>query len=175
MEMNERPVPAPPPGEFAAATLRDHGEELRRFLRRRVVRSQDLADLVQEVYLRLLRINVSESVRDPLAYVFGIAANVASEFQMRERRSRTVYDSELMQTAADAADELPEGDGGAYFEHQVNQALAALPPMKLAVLLLERREGLSQAQIAEKLGLSVHTVKKYNVEALAQVRASLQR
>ncbi|MDN5782297.1 MAG: RNA polymerase sigma factor [Luteimonas sp.] len=161
--------------EFAASTMHQHGEALQRFLRGRVARPQDLGDLVQEVYLRLLRVRKHDEVLNPLAYVYGIAANVASEFQMRERRDRTVYDSELMQTAADAPAELPDGEGGAYFEHQVNQALAALPPMRLAVLLLERREGLSQPQIAEKLGLSAHTVKKYSVEALAHVRASLQR
>lgn len=173
--MNREPHPGMQAREFAAATLREHGEALQRYLRSRVYRPDDLGDLVQEVYLRLLRIRNHDEVLNPLAYVFGIAANVVSEFQMREHRERTVYDSELMQATADAADGLAEGEGGAFFEHQVNQALAALPPMRLAVLLLERREGLSQAQIAEKLGLSVHTVKKYSVEALAQVRASLQR
>ena len=34
---------------------------------------------------------------------------------------------------------------------------------------------LSFILIAQKLGLSVHTVKKYSVEALAHVRASLER
>ncbi|MGV8942676.1 MAG: RNA polymerase sigma factor [Thermomonas sp.] len=161
--------------EFAASTLSNHGDALQRFLRGRVTRSQDLADLVQEVYLRLLRVQNQESVQNPLAYVFGIAANVASEFNMRNRRERTVYDSEVMQHAADAPDSQPEGEAGGYFQHQVNDALRALPASRLAVLLLERREGLSHAQIAEKLGLSVHTVKKYSVEALAHVRASLQR
>ena len=173
--MSERPVPTPPPGEFAAATLRDHGEELRRFLRRRIARSQDLGDLVQEVYLRLLRINTSECARNPLAYVFGIAANVASEFNLRGRQQRTVYDSELMQATADDPDRVTSGEGAGYIEYQVNHALASLPANQLAVLLLERREGLNHAQIAEKLGLSAHTVKKYSVEALAHVRASLRQ
>ena len=161
--------------EFAASVMRDHGQALQRFLRMRVARPQDLGDLVQEVYLRLLRVRNREDVLNPLAYVLGIAANVASEFQMRERRDRLVYDTEAMQVAADAPAALADDESGAYFERQVSQALAALPPMRLAVLVLERRDGLSQAQIAEKLGLSVHTVKKYGVEALAQVRASLHR
>lgn len=161
--------------EFAVSTLRNHGDALQRFLRGRVAKSQDLADLVQEVYLRLLRVQNHESVLNPLAYVFGIAANVASEFNMRNRRDRTVYDSEAMQAAAEAPGSLTDGDAGGYFQHQVNHALRELPANRLAVLLLERREGLTHPQIAEKLGLSVHTVKKYSVEALAQIRASLQR
>lgn len=162
-------------GALASRTLREHGADLRRFLRARLARPQDLDDVVQEVYLRLLRVQQRDKVQNPLAYVFGIAANVVSEFKLRERRSRLVYDTEMMQAAADAPAAQPDGEGGAFFEHQVKQALAQLPPMRLAVLLLERREGLTHPQIAERLGLSVHTVKKYSVEALAQVRAGLQQ
>lgn len=161
-------------GSLASRTLREHGADLRRYLRSRLARPQDLDDVVQEVYLRLLRVQQRDKVQNPLAYVFGIAANVVSEFRLRERRSRLVYDSDVMQAAADAPAAQVEGEAGAFFEHQVKQALTQLPPMRLAVLLLERREGLTHPQIAERLGLSVHTVKKYSVEALAQVRAGLQ-
>jgi RNA polymerase sigma-70 factor (ECF subfamily) len=166
------PVPAT---ELAASTLHEHGAELRKFLRARLARPQDLDDVVQEVYLRLLRVKQQDKVLNPLAYLFGIAANVVSEFRLRERRSRLVYDSEVMQAAADAPSAQPDGESGAFFEQHVKQALAQLPPMRLAVLLLERREGLSHPQIAERLGLSVHTVKKYSVDALVQVRAGLQQ
>lgn len=159
---------------LASKTLREHGASLRRYLRARLARPQDLDDVVQEVYLRLLRVQQRDKVQNPLAYVFGIAANVVSEFRLREQRSRLVYDTEVMQAAADAPAAQTDGEAGAFFEHQVKQALAQLPPMRLAVLLLERREGLTHPQIAERLGLSVHTVKKYSVEALAQIRAGLQ-
>lgn len=160
---------------FALQAVQDYSGELHRFLRRRVADAQDLGDLVQEVYLRLLRVQNLESVRNPLAYIYGIAGHVASEFNMRQRQGRLVFDSTVVEAVADNPGQTGFDEGGAFFERQVGDALAQLAPSRLAVLLLERREGLSHAQIAARLGLSVHTVKKYSVEALAHVRASLER
>lgn len=160
---------------FAAAAFENYHAELHRFLRRRVARAQDLDDLVQEVYLRMVRIEKSEMVRNPLAYIYGIASHVASEFHMRERHRRVDFDSMAVDALADNPAHLRPNDSGAFTERQAEEALAQLSANRLAVLLLERRDGLSLEQIAEKLGLSVHTVKKYSVEALAQVRASLER
>ena len=84
------------------------------------------------------------------------------------RRHGRLSKAEL--TRLTAVDEL-----GSLTERQVEEALAQLTPNRLAVLLLERRDGLSLRQIAGKLGLSMHTVKKYSVEALAHVRASLEK
>ncbi|MEG1679712.1 MAG: sigma factor, partial [Stenotrophomonas sp.] len=75
-----------PGHDFAARAVHDYSTELHRYLRRRVNEAQDLGDLVQEVYLRLLRVQNIETVRNPLAYIYGIAAHVASEFNMRQRQ-----------------------------------------------------------------------------------------
>ncbi len=163
--------------ELAAATMREHGEQLHRFLRRRVRHADDLDDLAQEVYLRLLRVKDVGTVRDSLAYVYGVAAHVVSEFHMRGHKSRVVFDSEVADITMDVRSAAPERlneDMGGYFQKRVNDALGQISDMRLAVLLLERRDGLSHADIAARLGLSVHTVKKYAVQALAQVRASLE-
>lgn len=87
---------------FAASTMESYGSELHRYLRSRIASSQDLGDLTQEVYLRLIRVQKPDEVLNPLAYLFGIAANVVSEFRLRERRERVVYDSDVMQAAAEA-------------------------------------------------------------------------
>lgn len=161
--------------EFAASAIRSHHDDLYRFLRRRVWHVQELDDVMQEVYLRLLRVKNSELVRNPLAYIYGVASHVAREFNLGKHHTRMVYDSDAADALMDtpAASAAPESGG--YFERQVGEALKKLPAKRMAVLLLERRDGLSHKEIARKLGLSVHTVKKYSVEALAQVRASLER
>lgn len=161
--------------QFAANAIESYSAELHRFLRRRIAHAQDLGDLVQEVYLRLLRVHDVETVRNPLAYIYGIAAHVASEFNMRQRQGRMVYDSTVVESVSENPEPAAFNEGGGFIERQVGEALAQLPANRLAVLLLERREGLNHAQIAERLGLSVHTVKKYSVEALALVHASLER
>ena len=170
--------PTPESHAFALAAVGKYGRQLHAFLRRRAWHSQDLDDLVQEVYLRLLRIDDAQGVRNPLAYIYGVASHVASEFNMRGRKGPVVFDSDALDAGMDEEGGLADGhstEGGAFFERHVSDALGQLSAKHLAVLLLERRDGLTQAQIAEKLGLSQHTVKKYSVQALAHVRASLER
>ena len=161
--------------EFAASAIRSYHQDLHRFLRRRVWHAQDLDDVVQEVYLRLLRVKNSEMVRNPLAYLYGVASHVVREFNLGKHHTRMVFDSDAVDSLMDNPEASSSLDSGGHFERQVSEALGQLPANRMAVLLLERRDGLSHAEIAQKLGLSVHTVKKYSVEALAHVRASLER
>ncbi|MFC5580988.1 RNA polymerase sigma factor [Rhodanobacter terrae] len=161
--------------EFAAAAMRNYNGDLHRFLCRRVRHVQDMDDVMQEVYLRLLRVKTIELVRNPLAYIYGIASHVVSEFNLGKHRGRVVFDSPTVDAMVDNPIQTHLVEGGGHFERQVSEALAQLPPNRLAILLLERRDGLSHEEIATKLGLSVHTVKKYSMESLAHVRASLER
>ena len=56
---------------------RPQGEALRRFLASRLRNALDeVPDLIQEVFLRLLRVTRLESVQSPEAYLFGIARHV---------------------------------------------------------------------------------------------------
>jgi RNA polymerase sigma factor (sigma-70 family) len=55
--------------------------------------------------------------------------------------------------------------------HSLLAALKALPPRTQQIFLLNRLDGLSQVQIAKVLGLSVSTVEKETIRALAFCRA----
>jgi RNA polymerase sigma factor (sigma-70 family) len=162
------------PPSFAESAAATYHQELHRFLRRRVARSQDLGDVMQEVYLRMMRIEKSELVRKPLAYIYGVAAHVAAEFRIRLQKERVLFDSGAAEAATDDPRQFGEDEASGFAERQIEEALEQLSPNRLAVFLLERRDGLSHGEIAEKLGLSVHTIKKYSVEALVQIRASLE-
>lgn len=47
-----------------------HGERLRRFLRSRVRNSADIPDIIQEVFLRLLRVPNHKTIRAPEAFAY---------------------------------------------------------------------------------------------------------
>lgn len=145
---------------------------LHRFLLRRLKNTEDVADLAQEVYLRLLRVENEEMVRSPQDYLFGIASHVVYQFRMREQRELVSYDSEAVDQAAENPhevwpDEMPDRLN---LEREIEAALAALSPAHQAAFVLRKRDGLTDAQIAQRLQLSVHTVKKYIFQAMAQIR-----
>jgi RNA polymerase sigma-70 factor (ECF subfamily) len=157
-------------GELAALEYREH---LQQFLVRRVRRAQDVQDLAQEVYLRLLRVQEPGYLREPLAYLYRTAANVVYEF-IRSRREHVMFDSEAADRAASRADNPKSDEIGDRlgYERELERVLAALPPLQQTILVLQKRDGLSYEEIAAKLDLSVHTVEKYLFRALATIRST---
>src|SRR5262245_54844114 len=61
-----------------------HGAQLRTFLLARVRNASDVPDIVQEVFLRMLRIPDHEAIRSPEAYLFTVARHVAQQHALRE-------------------------------------------------------------------------------------------
>jgi RNA polymerase sigma-19 factor, ECF subfamily len=169
--MKSKPTPAT---TLAASVHEKFRAQLHQFLVRRLRGEQGADDLAQEVYLRLLRMEKSELVRQPQAYVYTIASHVASQFRMREERSLVKFDSQALQQAAEdprhvLPDELAEQLSA---QRLVAKMLQDLPAMHRAVLVLCKRDGMSWDETAEKLGISVHTVKKYLYEAKARIAAT---
>ena len=58
---------------------------------------------------------------------------------------------------------------------QLKAVLAELSPRRREALMLHRFEGLSQAQIAERMGISVSMVEKHIAFALLHCKQHLQR
>jgi RNA polymerase sigma-70 factor (ECF subfamily) len=145
--------------------------ELHRFLVRRLRGSQQAQDLAQEAYLRLLRVERAELVRQPRSYLYRIAVNLVSEFRLRARREPITYDSEALAELAEIAgvETTPDAQRAADAE-QIEALLEQLPPLYRAILILRKRDGLSYPEIAQQLDISVHTVKKYLARAVAKCR-----
>src|ERR1700744_846480 len=79
-------MPSLPAHKSLSEWFRRWRTPLRRFLAARgLVRVEDLDDVAQEVFLRLLRYESAEVVQHPQAYIFKMAANVAAEWAIRSR------------------------------------------------------------------------------------------
>lgn len=150
--------------------------ELHRYLLRRMGRAQELDDLKQEIYMRLLRMNQAECVREPLAYLYTVASNVVADYTIAERRQGHVTaDSDALEDwANDPAKALPDNIAERIsLERQLEKALKELPPRQAQALVLHYQEGLNCAEIAKKLGLSVKSVDKYLTRAKVRMRQLL--
>jgi len=163
--------------EEKAAVIRDlaarHGGALHRFLASRLRSAlAEVPDLVQEVFLRLLRVNRLEAVRSPEAYLFGIARHV-----LHQHRTETSAAPETVDIADVLAEleDLPGSGPEATVEMQqriedFHRALSRMPPNVYATLILNRVLGLTLEEVAERLGVSRGMTKKYLAAALEQCR-----
>jgi RNA polymerase sigma-70 factor (ECF subfamily) len=160
---------------FANDAAEHYGADLHRFLARRMHRPQDIADLVQEVYIRLLRVENGDFVRNPRAYILRTAANVASDFMVKNRRAQehVVIDSEMVDHVTENPSEPPSDQLATRLstQRQLNAALAKLPPIHQAVLLMHAREGYRYDEIAERLNVSIHQVERYLASAKQELMA----
>lgn len=131
------------------AVFRRYGPELRRYCHHYVREPQDMNDLAQEVHLRLQKMAAQPSAQ--------IAA--------------PIFGKPSQGSAADTAQGASAGQLD--LQQQLKQALSEISPMHAAVLLLHRRDGLSQEAIAVELRLDVAVVAKYLAEARAQIRMKI--
>ena len=157
---------------FVVAVAAEHSQRLRRFLMARVRNTADAADLVQEVFLRLLRIQDTETIRMPEAYVFALANHVL--YQHRLRQSRSLEPGELIEAMAEAQsaaenDPLLQAETRQRID-ELEQVLRQLSPKARAALVLHRRDGYSIEEIGAQLGVSRAMAKKYLAKALLQCR-----
>jgi RNA polymerase sigma-19 factor, ECF subfamily len=147
--------------------------ELHRYLLRRLGRPQDLDDVAQEVYLRLIRIDDAEYMRTPLAYLYRVAANVLNDWnEVEHHHEHVVVSSEEIERWAESADAAWPEDPTEREDlaRQLDRALAELPPLQAAILVLFEAQGMSYQEVANELHISVHTVEKYLTKARARIR-----
>ena len=156
---------------FDISLFERYRRELCRYLLRRLRRPEDVEDLAQEVFLRLLRHDNATAVRNPLAYLYGVAFHVLADYRVAsEHAPERIHDddeTEFEGSSSISPDALVEQLN---LQQQLERALAELPPTHAAVLLAHKHRGLSYEEVAAELDLSVHTVEKYLTQARARIR-----
>ena len=148
--------------------------ELHRYLIRRLRNPNDVDDLAQEVFRRLLMVDESKAIDKPLAYLYGVASHVLADDQLEKKRWKglLIFDSQALEEAEADKPAFIEDDlaDRLNLQQQIDKAVAQLPPTQAAVLLAHKRDGMSYEEVAEYLGLSIHTVEKYVTQAKSRIR-----
>lgn len=150
---------------------------LRSFLRRRKPAGDDVRDLVQEVYLRLLRVPDPTAVANPEGYLFTVASNLLREQAILASRANQTQPldqlgtPELLMLQPTFEAQLDRSTRAT----RLHEVLAELSPKCRAAVIMQYRDELSYAQIGERLGVSTNMVKKYLSHALAHCRKRMGR
>jgi len=156
---------------FLTAIEHTHGRQLRRFLSARMRgAAADVPDLVQEIFLRLLRIKDHDAIKNPQAYLYTVASHVLHQYTLSraaapEKMAPLQVVSEL-QAEARAPDPADEVESEQRLE-KVSRALEQLSPRAYATLVMYRCDGLTLKEIAERLGVSAPMARKYLMRAIA--------
>jgi RNA polymerase sigma factor (sigma-70 family) len=158
--------PAPPPGAARAALVEQlftaHRAALLQYLRRLMSSSEDAEEIVQETYIRLLKLEDIEHLDSQVRrFLFRIATNLARDrFRQRKARAHDAHLSyELVDLEAneESPDEIADWDAGM---EVLKRALLDLPPRHRQVFLLHVTENMSYRTIAKHLGVSTKTVER---------------
>lgn len=145
---------------------------LRKFLSRKSgVRTIDLDDVAQEVFLRLLRYERAELVENPQAYLFKMAANVAAEWAIRARHTNPHEPEWLSELTAE--NEPEEYVTQVIARLELKRALGSLTQRQREVLQLQYNEGLRHAEIAARLGSTKRAVKRVLAKSYVKLRDEL--
>ncbi|MDW7556324.1 sigma-70 family RNA polymerase sigma factor [Azospirillum brasilense] len=141
-----------------------HRGALVRLLARMVGSAATAEDLAQEAYLKVRAAERDRPVEYPAPFLFQTARNLALDHLRRERRNAVVVTQDITaEGMEEVAAPLPSPETAAGDRQRLARmetALAALSERQRRILLLNRMEGLSHAQIAERLEVSVSTVQK---------------
>lgn len=145
--------------------------EMLPLLERKLQSVHEAADVFQEAVIRWLGLPDRQSVREPKAYFYRVAINIAVD-RMRARALRA-EESGVDESLVDPMP-LPERSYEARLQLQRLQgAIDGLPPRCREVFLLFKVEGLGHQAIAVRLGITRNMVEKHVVRALVALRESV--
>lgn len=151
---------------------------LRRYLGRFFRRPQDVEDLLQETFVRAYAAEARGPILMPRAYLFRVAKHVSLNEIARRKNSDTHsvedFDDPDVVGSGNQPGVEQEVDGRRQLALFAN-AVAALPSQCRKVLVLKKIEGLSQREIATRLGIAESTVEKHLAKALLLTRDYMAR
>lgn len=143
-----------------AEEVQPHEAALRAWLRARFSTLNDIDDLVQEAYARLLRVRQTGSVACPRAFLFITARNLALNHLRHLRHAQPAtevgeVDTEVFDQALPVPDSLERAED----LQLLIRAIQSLPERCRQVLTLRKIYGLSQKETAARLGIAEPTVE----------------
>ena len=135
-------------------------------------------DIVQDLYVRLQGLTeaAAADVQNPVAFLYRIGGNLLLD-GVRQTRRTTARDQAWTETSGEtlgglsvASQPSPEDAAWARLKlDQVSRALEDVAPKARQAFRLHRIDGLTHAQIAERLGVSTSSVEKYLSGVLARL------
>jgi len=154
---------------------------LQRFLAARLRDNALAEDLVQELWIKLDRLDDELSIDNLESYLFTMASRLSLD-HIRKRQRRTARDEKWTgenteMTGSFATSSEDDGETRLLRAENialVHKAITQLTPKVRQAFELHRLKGLSHKQVAGELGISVSTVEKHIIRAMRDLTAILK-
>jgi RNA polymerase sigma-70 factor (ECF subfamily) len=152
--------------KWLAVNIIPHERAIRSWLARRT-HDLDIDDIVQEMYARLAALDDAEKISNPRQYASQTAISIALNLVRHARVVPMIAIGEFegleLASLEPSAEEIVSSQEEL---RQLENTLAELPDTCRTAFLLRRVEGLSQKEVAEKLGVSIKAVEKYMARSI---------
>lgn len=150
-----------------ASLFHQYREELTRRLVSMVKSHETAADLVQDTYVRLLRLGDAQVVEQPRALLHRIAGNLAIDHLRKEKHA--FHNTNSMDVAMAVPCQAPSPERELLGKQRLRiclQVIERLPPRSREAFVLCRVYGYSYQEIAVRLNISESGVEKLLMRAL---------
>ncbi|MEC5397569.1 sigma-70 family RNA polymerase sigma factor [Uliginosibacterium sp. H1] len=131
------------------------------------------ADVVQETYARVLALPEGQQVTDPRALLYRTARNLVID----EHRRGVVRAAVALDEAdgiADRASQQPDNRlAGQQIALHLLDVVETLPPRCREAFVLFKFEGLAQADIAERMGITRNAVEKHIIAGMVACKRAM--
>lgn len=149
---------------------------LRAWLHAQFRAGSDVDDIVQESMMRVLKAHESAPIESPKPFLFATARNLAL-MQLRHRRvERTdaLAETDVLGILDESSD-VPGAVARAQELEILTQAIQSLPARCRQIVTLRKIYGMSQRDIAARLGISEHTVEAQGTIGLRKIAEFFER
>jgi len=161
---------------WVTSRIMPHEPAVRAWLRGRLVDREEIDDLIQEAYARLAALGSVDQIDRPDGYFFQIVRNLLTEQVRRARIVRFETISEIDSLSFHDDEPSPEQIASARNEFaEVSRLIGQLPDRCRRVFILRKIEGLSQREIALRMGVSESVVENEGVKGLRLIMQALGR
>lgn len=148
-----------------------HYRPLHAHVRHKLPQRCDADDIVQETWLRFLKVAASGLLGNGRAYLYRVAHNlIADHYRQRQRRREAPLEDAHMLALVDPAPQPEQHLLDTEQLRHLDAIIAALPPRSRQVFLLARVEQLGLAEIGRQLGISRQTAHGHLLRALVTLQ-----
>ncbi|PCI63480.1 MAG: hypothetical protein COB35_00040 [Gammaproteobacteria bacterium] len=136
------------------------------------VEQQDVDDILQETFIRVLHSDAKQQIKSPKGYLFVVSRNlVLKKLMQQSKEIHTELDDALLENDIDNTVEKELYQKLKF--KRFSKVLSSLPEKNRRAILLRKLYCLSHKEIAKKMNVSVSSVEKYIATGLKQCKQSL--